>query len=299
MLGFLRTFLQPRPAPERHAGRSIAFADLSEMPDPARLPPLDRPGIDAAALSPAQRSWRKQGVAVFPRFLPEALVDAYVARRARLDEPSGWKSPTPYEHVEELRDIALYPPLMRELRALVGEDMMLHLALTAWVSTERDWHQDAYLSPDHVDNWYCAVWVALDDIRADSGPFEYIPGSHRWPLLRSEKVKSFLTEDELNLPDPRTGRTKWEQHAERFMTPAIEAEIAARRGKPVVFLPRKGDVLAWHPRLLHRGSRAARPKAERRSLIAHYSGVNHREDMPGRRQDEAGNWFAVFNIPLH
>ena len=69
------------------------------MPDPARLPPLDRPGMDAAALSPAQRSWRKQGVAVFPRFLPEALVDAYVARRARLDEPSGWKSPTPYEHV--------------------------------------------------------------------------------------------------------------------------------------------------------------------------------------------------------
>ena len=47
--------------------------------------------------------------------------------------------------------------------------MLLHLALTGWISTQRDWHQDDYLNPPFVANWYAAVWMALDDISAESG----------------------------------------------------------------------------------------------------------------------------------
>lgn len=46
--------------------------------------------------------------------------------------------PTPYLHVPALRDLALYPPLMEMLQSLIGEPMMLHLALTGWVSTQRN-----------------------------------------------------------------------------------------------------------------------------------------------------------------
>jgi hypothetical protein len=38
---------------------------------------------------------------------------------------------------------------------------------------------------------------------------------------------------------------------------------------------------------------------ERRSLITHYSGVNHRPDMISRAGDENGQNYAVFDIPLH
>src|SRR5438552_11002670 len=87
--------------------------------------------------------------------------------------------------------------LCATMESLIGEPMMLHLALTGWVSTERTWHQDDYLNPAHVAGWYAAVWMALDDnIHSDSGPFEYLPGSHRWPTLRRDKVISFLTEEE-------------------------------------------------------------------------------------------------------
>jgi hypothetical protein len=37
---------------------------------------------------------------------------------------------------------------------------------------------------------------------------------------------------------------------------------------------------------------------ERRSLIAHYSGIGHRQDMPIRAQDQNGETYAVFDTPM-
>lgn len=63
----------------------------------------------------------------------------------------------------------------------------------------------------------------------------------------------------------------------------------------VTHLPNRGDVLVWHGRLLHRGSRAVVPGAYRPALIAHYSGIRHREDMPLALRHEAGGWFFPIN----
>ena len=278
-------------------GRVISFEDLTEELDPALLPPVDRPGVDESTLTPEQLSWRRDGVVELRRFMPPELVDAYVAFRAGATGPGGWAMPTPYLHVPELRALALYPPLMQTLESLVGEKMMLHLALTGWRSTEREWHQDDYLNPPFVAGWYAAVWMALDDISPDSGPFEYLPGSHRWGLLRMDKVRSFLTEEELNRREPDSGANQWPKYAERFVTPAVDRRIE-QSGLPIrSFLARKGDVLIWHGRLMHRGSLPRVAGTERRSLITHYSGVNHRPDMPNRAE-EHGSAYAVFDHPF-
>lgn len=274
-----------------NAAAQISFADISLIPEQARLPWLDRDDVDEAKLTPEQLTWRRDGVLILRNFLPPPALAAYVARRAQLENPAGWKSPTPYQHVPELRALALYPPLMEMQKHLLGDDMLLHLALTGWISTERDWHQDDYLNPAFVMTRYTAIWMALDDISPDSGPFEYIPGSHRWPLISGDKVRKLLNPDE-------QGLNNWESRAERFMTPAIEAEIAARGVKPVQFIGNKGDVLIWHARLMHRGTAPRRTAIERRSLIVHYSSVNHRPDMPNRAT-ENGQSYALFNRPLY
>ncbi len=280
-----------------HSPKPVTFADLSEMPDPAMLPALDRPGVDEAGLSAEQRAWRRDGVVVLRQFLPDSVTDPYIARRAALDRPAGWLSPVPYLQVPELRTLALYPPLMAMLEQLIGEPMLLHLALTGWVSTERNWHQDDYLNPPFVNSWYAAVWIALDHIDPASGPFEYVPGSHRWPLLRGEKVRGFLSEAELSRQE--NGVNHWPKYAERFVTPAIEAAIARERAPLRAFLAEKGDVLIWHGRLMHRGSTPKQAGRERRSLITHYSGAGHRPDMVVQASDENGQAYAVFDIPLH
>ena len=132
--------------------------------------------------------------------------------------------------------------------------MLLHLTLTGWVSTERNWHQDDYLNPPFVNSWYAAVWVALDRIDPDSGPFEYVPGSHAWPLLRGDKVRAHMLEEEAEARDPETGAGLWPTLSEKLVVPAIEAELASKQSRTEHFLAEKGDVLIWHGRLMHRGS---------------------------------------------
>src|SRR5262249_9384627 len=145
-----------------------------------------------------------------------------------------------------------------------------------------------------VMGWYLAVWMALDEIHPDSGPFEYLPGSHRWPTLRRDKVLSFLTEEEHSRRSPRPGVDHWPSYAERFVTPAVEREIRRSRLPIRSFLGQKGDVLIWNGRLMHRGSMPRVPGMPRRSLITHYTGVNHRPDMAERAQDPGGGIYALF-----
>jgi hypothetical protein len=278
---------------------AIRFADLAEMPDPATRPPLDRPGVDPTALTPEQLSWHRDGVVILRGLVPAAIIDPYVEIRARLGKPGGWTSPQPYEHVPELLLLSLYRPLMEVMHELIGEEMLLHLNLTGWVSTERDWHQDDYLNPPFVDCWYAAAWIALDRITVESGPFEYIPGSHRWPLLRGDKVQACMTEaDRADLVASGTEHL-WPILTEKYVIPAVEAEIRERRVVAKQFLAEKGDVLIWHGGLMHRGTKPAAPGIERRALIAHYSGISHRPDVPNRKQDEHGSHYGLLNLPLH
>jgi hypothetical protein len=268
------------------------FADLSETPDDRLVPALDRRRIDESRLTPRQLQWRREGVVQLPGFIPEALMNAYCKVRQQNPSPGGWECPVPYMHVPEIRDICCYAPLAAVLQELLGEPMGLHLNLTGWISTERQWHQDDYLNPDFINSWYAAVWIALDDIHPDCGPFQYVPGSHRWPVIRGERVKSLLSEEEAK-------HIAWPAKAERFVTPIYEREIA-RSGLPIKsFLGNRGDVLIWHGRLVHRGSAATQPGMLRKALISHYSAISKRVDMPNvQRLPDGGAYFLIEGWPL-
>lgn len=173
-------------------------------------------------------------------------------------------------------ELATYPPLMQALKEEIGEDMGLHLVLTGFVSTQRKWHSDQYLNPDFVADKYLAVWIALDDIHPDSGPFEWVPGSETWPVLSHDKV--FEAAGMLRYrPD---WDTMWPNITEDFVAAACDEEIARRGGEIVPFLARKGDVLIWDSDLIHRGSAPKDPTKQRPSLICHYSSIHVRKDFP-------------------
>jgi hypothetical protein len=272
--------LQPPPAdtsgewaPGSRSHLTPSFQDLAEQPPRHLLPPLDRPWVDRSALTPLQEDWRRDGVVILRNFMPHSLIDAYSRVREQYPEPGGWSCPVPYMHIPEIRDLCLYRPLSDTLHSLVGDRMGLHLNLTGWISTERNWHQDDYLNPDFINSWYCAVWIALDRIHPDCGPFQYVPGSHRWPLTRRHRVHAYLQPDEAR-------RIDWPKIAERFVNQAFEREIE-RVGAPVrQFIAEKGDVLIWHGRLAHRGSEPRDRRLQRKALIGHFSALSKRRDMP-------------------
>ncbi len=268
---------------KRWRARSLTLEDISDDAPETDLPPLDRREVDVAALHDDQRTWREQGFIIRRAFIPEDAIDAFCAVRARDGE---WPGPCAYLHVPEIRDLCLHPPLMALLENLIGSPMGMHLNLTGWKSTERDWHQDDYLNPSFVNAHYLAAWFALEDIHPDCGVFEYVPGSHRWPSVRGDRVRRFL-------PHREAESAMWPTHSERLLTPIVERRLEESGLTPLQFVPKKGDVLVWHGKLIHRGSRPIDSSLQRRAIITHYSAVDKRSDMPDVRKHSGGGLYFV------
>ena len=270
---------------------SPTYEDVSEEMDDDTLPPLDRRGVDVSRLSDDQRQWFEEGFVLKKRFMPAEMVDAYWDVRSKLDRPGGWSCHAPYMHVPEVLDLSVHRPLMDLLAELIGEPMGVMLNLTGTVSTERNWHQDDYLNYSGTKSWYAAVWFAIGDIDPDSGPFQYVPGSHKWPALRRDRVRMFLTPEERD-------SVAWPKLTERFLNDVIEREIETRGARVSTFVGEKGDILIWHGRLMHRGSTPNVPGRERRSFISHYTGINHWADGPNVGRHRDGGLYFLQDVAL-
>ena len=132
----------------------------------------------------------------------------------------------------------------------IDKGVALHLNLDYEYSTEKEWHQDAVLPTKIAGDNYTGVWVAIEDIHPDAGPLELVPGSHLWDI----DFKSLYKKDFSYLE----------------ASYVLAEEIEKRNAEIFTFLPKKGDALVWHGRLIHRGSLPKNRDLTRRSLIGHY-----------------------------
>lgn len=266
----------------------ITLDDLYDNAPDHLLPWLDR--AEAMPMNNIQRHWREHGYVILKKFVPDDVVDEYCRVR---EVANGWERlACPYMIISELRSLCCFGPLAAVLKDLFGEPMGVHLNLCTWTSTERDYHQDIYLNPPYVYNHYAAVWFALDSIHPDSGPFEFVSGSHRWGHLSREKVIGALLATGL-ATNNEVSYGSWPWNSEKLLTPLFENEIKARGASPEKFLGDKGDVLIWHSQLLHRGSRPNVPGMIRKSCIAHYSAISKRQDMPRADRHGDGYYFVL------
>lgn len=270
----------------------MKYSDLCEaIPDELK-PVLDRDVI--FPLTPMQQEWKDNGVVIRRGLMPSDVVDRYCEVR-ELRGPQGYATPCPYMDVPEIRDLCCHPLVDSTLGELIGERMALHLNLSGWVSSERNWHEDIYLNPPSVGQFYIAVWFALGDIDPDCGPFEYVPGSHKGDVrLSGSRVKSqMLSNGIVSRIDDH-----WAKLSEPLIDRLAEDHIEDSGLVPQKFIAAKGDVLFWHCGLLHRGSKPNVPGMERRALIAHYTGVNHRHARhwpdPVQHGDGGMYWPLIF-----
>jgi len=220
------------------------------------------------------------------------MIDLYVAEREKLimdrairsNYHDGWHFSTSYLVCPSMTYLGLCRHICFYLSKIFNEQPLLHLALTGWVSTQRNWHQDSYLNPPNVWSSYAAAWIALDDIDIDSGPFEYVPGSHRWEVLRRERLFAHL--DHATTLDPN-----WPTITQEHVSYVCEEKIAMMGAKRKLFVPRKGQVLLWHSNLIHRGTVPRNHELLRKSLILHYSGYSKRIDMEPKVRHAHGFYF--------
>ncbi|MFM1815397.1 MAG: hypothetical protein RLZ98_2092 [Pseudomonadota bacterium] len=179
--------------------------------------------------------------------------------------------------MENFTDLPWAPNISRHGRdILLSEEMKCCLCELSGKSQEFCMWQNMLFDKstgtvDHIDTWYLdtdpmgsliAAWVALEDIDGKGGEFHVYPKSH-------------LSES--------TSLNCWKDlEHEQFVEWSDQLRKDYSR-KPIHL--RKGDVLFWHPNLLHGSSSQKHVGHSRKSLTAHYYPVSSNKRIRGFSSD--------------
>jgi hypothetical protein len=236
--------------------------------------PIFETVLDHIALTPEERtiaqSLNRNGYAVFD--FPDEKIEARIESiRERLapefsienNDPAGpervtigriqdaWKSD------EDVRAIAANKHVIELLSKLWGRRAFPFQTLNFPIGTQQHAHTDTVHFSSIPERFMCGVWLAMEDIHADSGPLRYVPGSHKWPIINNAMI----------------GRRGWKQELESAQLPyhdAWNALMAEHGARFETFLPKKGEALIWCANLLHGGSPQTDLNRSRWSQVTHY-----------------------------
>lgn len=199
--------------------------------------------------------YNENGYVVVKNAIPFDLIDAYEklwldhhSKDGQITNHQGWLKSSPYLDHKEILDILCHQNIFDFLN-LLNTDLTLHLAFTSWISTRKSWHQDFTKSDKSQADSYIGVWVALEDINPNSGPFQFIPGSHKWEI----DFDYIYSDQSSNKPSELLN-----QEANKRQAPGFQ------------FTGNKGDILIWHGHTVHAGGIPADSSLLRKSIIGHY-----------------------------
>ena len=150
------------------------------------------------------------------------------------------------------RELAAYPRIMAALEPLIGPNIRLRAGgkvnmKSAEYGSPVEWHQDWAFYP-HTNQDVLAVGILLDDMDADNGPLQVLPGSHKGPCTHHHSYGAFcgaidIDKAGLDVSTPR------ELHG------------------------RAGDISIHHVRLVH-GSALNQSNRQRRVLFYEYAAAD-------------------------
>jgi hypothetical protein len=155
-------------------------------------------------------------------------------------------------------DMLYQAPVTRFLTQLWGADPRPCQCLVFACGSQQDPHQDTIHLTSFPDGYMCGVWIALEDIQPDSGELVVYPGSHRLPQVRMADVDCNKVVD-----------GDWTEFGAKVL-PVWQAGVDQCAIEPVIYRPKKGQILVWHANLMHGGSQRRNLSLSRRSMVIHY-----------------------------
>jgi hypothetical protein len=191
-----------------------------------------------------------------------------------------------WAYVPAVRAIATDATVLTTLEALYGRRPVPFQTLNFKQGTQQATHSDLVHFNSIPPRYMAGVWVALEDVRPESGPLHYYPGSQRLPVFELH---------DLDLAGSSTANRD-QKYAlyEQFMV-----ELIQQSGLPKETVSlRRGQALIWASNLLHGGEPIADPGSTRRSQVTHcyFEGCRYytplHSDPPLGRYD----WRRVVDI---
>ncbi len=173
---------------------------------------------------------------------------------------------------KDVRDLACVPQILDFLKLIYQRDAFPFQTLNFEVGSEQSAHSDTIHFHSLPHNYMVGVWLALEDIHADSGPLVVYPGSHRLPAY---------TMQDLGVPPHPDNYCVYEDFT--------RAMLKARGFEAVPVLPKAGEAVLWVANLYHGGSAIRDPKRTRYSQATHYYFANCQYYFPMQSDLLAGN----------
>ncbi|MCF0051389.1 phytanoyl-CoA dioxygenase family protein [Dyadobacter sp. LJ53] len=235
------------------------------------------------------KGWEQNGYVVLEKIIPEEMIDKFwgdfqtlvqnpdkydLSVRIDLDE----FKPNQERNIKEFPKEALlgkyvkindfhnssvagkklmtHPYIVSFLEAIFNQQVVVMQSLVFMYGSQQPTHQDFPWVTAKIPSHLAAAWIALEDIKIDSGPLYYYIGSHKMPkfnfgngiLFKKESTKSPL---------------EFAQYLDQTCT--------EHQYPKETLLIKKGDVLIWHAALAHGGSMITNPEQTRKSFVCHYS----------------------------
>jgi len=220
--------------------------------------------FDGATQAQLQK-WVEQGYMVLEGFVDSDTVDTINAEVDNIIE----KELLPFHYTntrvmncikesEGVKQVAKDPRLRKLLDFAMGRKVKVFQTMNFLKGSKAKAHSDSIHMTTEPLGYLVAIWVALEDIHADSGPVFYCPGSHKMDYLMSDGFETGNT-------SLAVGDFYYENYTEK-----VGEIIRDKSMKPEPFIAKKGDVLVWHANLLHGGSEVRNEELTRKSLVVHY-----------------------------
>ena len=222
------------------------------------------------------RAWRRDGFVILPGFFEDTLLDdlweSMVAAIKAGTLPFSLDTMTENENYEgraldmhvvvsELRQLLHYPQTLEIVSLLLGRPTRPFQTIAFFVGSEQGVHSDSIHMTTYPEGYLVGAWAAAEDIHPDSGPLVYYPGSHRLPYYLSQEVG--ITPEETTFENP------WESYVTKY-EPFVAELVESQGLEPLVYTPKKGDLLLWHANLLHGGTARRDRERSRKSIVCHY-----------------------------
>jgi len=265
------------------------------------------------------QSWQKNGYAILEQVIPEDEIDKFMGDVDKLIEESDKHQlivridlpefqPNQQRNISEFPREALRgkyvkfndfhnssvtgkklmsnPAIVTFLEAVFNQQVVVMQSLTFLYGSQQPTHQDFPWVTANDPSHLAAAWIALEDIKIDSGPLYYYLGSHKMPKF---DFGSGILYKPWSTKTPLDYAAYLDKTCEELKYPKE------------ILLIKKGDVLMWHGALAHGGSPIQNPEQTRKSFVCHYSTYKalpfHRATRGAEPVIQNYNGMFIYNNP--
>lgn len=176
-----------------------------------------------------------------------------------------------YANLEAARAVNLNPNIGRFLSLIFERPALAFQSLSFLYGSQQPVHQDTAYVRVSSPLEFVASWIALEDIKENTGELEYYVGSHKLPdyPFKANKLgrKTWFPPN----------KSKWQDYGnnEPDYLEWLHTESKKLGFKKSKFLANKGDVLIWAADFAHGGSKIeGGGKKSRLSFVTHYCPLN-------------------------